>query len=342
MFLFPQTIGLAEKQEEGESAGYSVAKVPPTTPQVDASSAYYDMLVQPGDELVIQSRLTNYANTATTVKMGGYTTYTNDNGEINYSAPLAKKDQDKSLKIPFSEIAEIQGGDQVRLDSKEKKDVSMKITIPQDASEGVILGSWYFEKVVAETEKPDQEKNKAGIQIENRFAYAMAVKLTVKKELDTPNLNLLSVKPNLNSYRKVINARIQNDQAAIIGNLSFKGQITKKGDSSVLFNGELKDRKMAPNSNFNVPFFLGEEQLSPGKYTLHLKATTTDEKWDKKTWVWDEDFTINREQANKYNEEAINDPEPKPNYLMYGLIGIIVLLILILLLVIFRKKKEKK
>ncbi|MGG5370911.1 DUF916 and DUF3324 domain-containing protein [Enterococcus sp. AZ196] len=329
-------------EEEGESAGYSVAKVAPTTPQVDEASSFYDLLVKPGDEIEIQAEVTNHSSSEAKIKMGDYTTYTNSNGEINYSAPLAKKKKDKSLKIPFSDIAEIKGASAETLSPGEKKVVAMKINVPQDAPEGVILGSWYFEKEdQASSDPKKEEKKKTGINIENRFAYAMAVKLTVQKEIAAPNMNLLKVFPDLNNYQKVINANVQNDQPAIISNLNFTGKVTKKGSSRALITGQLKDRKMAPNSNFNVPFFLGKEPLKAGKYTLHLKATTTDSKWEKKTWQWTKDFTITREEADKLNEEAINDPEPEPNYLIYLLIAIIGLLVILLLVVLFRKKKEK-
>lgn len=329
-------------EEEGESAGYSVAKVAPTTPQVDESSSFYDLKANPGDEIDIQAEVTNHSSAEMKIKMGDYTTYTNANGEINYSAPLAKENEDKSLKVLFSDIAEIKGNGTETLSPGEKKVVTMKLNVPQDAPEGVILGSWYFEKDdEASSDTKQEEKKKTGINIENRFAYAMAVKLTIQNEITTPNMNLLNVFPDLNNYQKVINANVQNDQPAIISNLNFTGKVTKKGNKNALLTGQLKDRKMAPNSNFNVPFFLGKEPLKAGDYTLHLKATTTDLKWEEQTWEWTKDFTITREEANKLNEEAINDPEPEPNYLLYSLIAIIALLLIVLLVVLFRKKKEK-
>ena len=337
--FIPHVIAYAE---EGESAGYSVAKVPPTVPQMNESSSFYDLSVKPGDDFEIQAELKNHASSETKVKMGDYTTYTNSNGEINYSAPLAKKQEDESLKIRFSDIAELNEGPTVTLLPGEKKVVSMTIKIPEDAPEGVILGSWYFEKDEEnhDAEKENSESKKNGVMIENRFAYAMAVKLTVQKEIDTPNMNLLKVFPDLNNYRKVINATVQNDQPAIISNLNFAGKVTRKGRTEALITGKLEDRKMAPNSHFNVPFFLDKQQLEAGDYTLHLKATTTDSKWEKKTWEWSKDYTITRAEANKLNEEAINDPEPETNYLIYLLIAIIILLVLLLLVILLRRKKE--
>ncbi len=325
--------------EEGESAGYSVAKVTPDVPQVNESNAFYDLLVKPGEEFTIKAELNNHGSENVTVRMGVFTTYTNDNGEINYSAALPEEDRDESLEIPFEDIAELEGDNPVTLKAGEKKTVSMTVAVPKDAAEGVILGSWYFEREIK-----DSQKTSSGITIENRFAYAMAVKLTVQQEIETPNLNLLSAAPGLNNYRKVINANVQNDQPAIISNLDFDGRITKKGSDRTLYSGSLTNRQMAPNSNFNIPFFLEQAQLAPGDYTLHLSAVTTDEKWDEKTWEWTEDFTITREVAQKLNKEAINDPEPEAenNPLIYVLIAIIAVLAVLLFIVLIRRKKERK
>lgn len=333
-------LAIAAENDPGEAAGFSVNKIEPTSPQIDRTSAFYDLLVQPGDEVTIQAELTNFSNEESIVQMGNYTTFTNDNGEINYSADLPEDRQDESLDVPFSSISSLTDGDTVTLAPGDKKVVSMAITVPQDVPNGVILGSWYFEK--QEAEEPETDDEQGGIQIDNRFAYAMAVKLTVQEEIASPNMNLLGVEPGLNNYKKVINAKIQNDQPAIISNLSLVGEITRRGNDRVLLNESLENRIMAPNSNYNVPFFYGERQLEPGDYTLHLTATTTDPKWEEQTWEWSEDFTITREQANQINEEAVNDPEPEPNYLMYILIGIIVVLVLILIFVLFRRKKDNK
>lgn len=327
--------------EEGESAGYSVAKITPDVPQVNESSVFYDLLVKPGEDFTIQAELNNHGSENVTVGMSAFTTYTNDNGEINYSAALPEENQDESLEIAFTEIAELKEDNPVTLRAGEKKLVSMTISVPKEAADGVILGSWYFER---ETETKERQEPSSGITIENRFAYAMAVKLTVQQEIETPNLNLLSAAPGLNNYRKVINANVQNDQPAIVSDLDFEGRITKKGSDRTLYSGNLTNRQMAPNSNFNVPFFLEQAQLAPGDYTLHLTAVTKDEKWAEKTWEWTEDFTITREEAQKLNKEAINDPEPEPesNLVIYVLIAIIAILAVFLFIVLMRRKKERK
>lgn len=336
--LMPNAV-YGQEQGAGEAAGYSIMKVEPEVPQVNKESSFYDLLVEPGSEFTIQAELTNGSTEEAKIKTAAYTTFTNSNGEINYTAEPEKDQVDKSLKIPFASIAEIEGENPIVLAGEEKKTVSMKIRVPQDAQEGVILGSWYFEK---ENQPSSSSEEKSGINIENKFAYSLAVKLTVQKEINQPHLELLDVKPALNNYRKVINARVQNDQAAVVSKLNFHGKVTKKGSDDILFEGKMDDRIMAPNSNFQFPIFLDKQQLKAGDYTLHLTATTKDTKWEEETWKWTKDFTVTNEEANKLNEDAINDPEPEKNYLVWILSAIIGLLLLLLLILFFKRKKDDK
>lgn len=331
----------AEESTGENAAGFSVMKLDPASPQVNESSSFYDLLVQPGDEITIQAQITNSGSDESSYNMKVNTAFTNGNGEINYSKEPKGDEIDKSLKYKFSEIAQLVDSDQVQIPSGAQKIVSMKIKVPQDAADGVILGGWYFEK---KSNDSDNESKSEGISINNRFAYSLAVKLTVKNEISKPNLNLVKIKPNLNNYRKVINANIQNDQAAVTSNLSFHGEVTKKGSTKVLYKVNASNKIMAPNSNFDLPIFLKEGQLKAGNYVLHLSATTKDTKWDAKTWNWEKEFKISASQAKAINKKAINDPKPKVNYLLYILMGIIILLliILILVLVLWKSKKLKQ
>ncbi|MBV7392179.1 DUF916 and DUF3324 domain-containing protein [Enterococcus sp. ALS3] len=320
-------------------AGYSISKIKPPIEEANSESSFFDLVVYPGQEFVIQTYLKNYSQNETIIKSEPYTTFTNSHGEISYTAPLSEKKRDKSLKLPFASVAEIEDGPLVILKGNEEKVVSMKIKIPATAQNGVILGSWYFEKKEQATNQLEKENN---TQMDNCFAYALAVKLTVNQEIAAPNLNLLTVEPALDNYRKVIHAQVQADQAAIVSELDFEGRITRKGKTDTLFNTQLIDRTMAPNSNFNIPFYLANQQLVAGEYTLYLTAKTTDKKWEKESWRWTKDFKVSKNNAEKINQAAINDPEPEKNYLKYILLAIIILLFFTILFMCLRNKSKLK
>lgn len=340
IFSFVQvtaTIAYADSQNEMEknsSIGYSVQKISPEN-ELNSSSSFYDLSVKPGEEFTIEAKLVNPSDEEITIESQFFTTSTNQNGEISYTSEVEKPD--KSLKYKFSNIGEITASDiKTTISPNSDKIISATITVPKDVPDGVILGSWYFEKLgQAEKDKDDE-----GIVIKNKYSYAMAVKLTVNKEIEEPNLNLLNVTVGLNNYRKVINANIQNNKPAIVSNIEISAEVMKKGTFDVLYKNNAKNMIMAPNSNFPFPIFLSEQQMKAGDYTLKMTAITDDPKWESKTWEWTKDFTITSDKVKKINDGAINDPEKPILWWLYGLILLGILLVIVGLVWFFKKNQK--
>lgn len=326
---------MADAAEEGESAGFSVQKITPDGKEVNPSSSFYDLQVTPGQELTIQAELANHSAASSRIMQAAYASSTNDNGEIDYSNPLREADQDESLVIPFSTIATLKEDSPVVLKPGERKTITMDIQVPDDAADGVILGSWYFEK---ENDQPEQEESNSGIAIENHFAYALAIKLTVNREIASPNLNFLGATPELRN--QVIKAQIQNDQPAVVSNLSLQGTVTRKGEEEILSSSQIDNRIMAPNSNFFVSFPLEDQEWTAGDYTLRVDATTTDDKWSDQSWTWAEDFSITTQQISELSEAQNNDGKAPSNQSF--LIGAAVVLVILAGVGIYLYKKADK
>ncbi|MBW9323991.1 DUF916 and DUF3324 domain-containing protein [Enterococcus casseliflavus] len=331
------SIAYAKKSENNTSngsVGYSVQKIAPEN-EVNETSSFYDLAVIPGETKNIKAKLVNSTDKEIIIESKLYTASTNQNGEISYASQ--PDEFDDSLKIKLTDIAEVTASDvKSVVKPNSEKIVSVTIQVPKEVQDGVILGSWYFEKI-GQDEASEEEK---GIVIKNKYSYAMAIKLTVNKEIDTPNLNLMSVTTGLNNYRKVINGNVQNNQPAILSNLTITAQVLRKGQYDVLYENSAENMIMAPNSNFPFPVFLGEKQLQAGDYTMKMTAKTTDPKWDAKMWEWQQDFTIVSKEASELNEQAINDPNPPVPWWIYliFIFGIVCIFALVLLL-LFRKKE---
>lgn len=322
--------------EEGESAGFSVRKITPEGQEVNPASSFYDLKVAPGQKLTIQAELANHSAASSRIMQAAYASSTNDNGEIDYSNPLNEADQDESLVIPFSTIATLKEDSPLVLKPGERKTITMDIQVPDDAPDGVILGSWYFEK---ENDQPEMEDSGSGIAIDNHFAYALAVKLTVNQEIASPNLNFLGAAPELRNH--AIKAQIQNDQPAVVSNLSLEGTVTRKGDDEILSSSQIDNRIMAPNSNFFVTFPLEEQEWTAGEYTLRVDATTTDDKWNDQSWTWAEDFSITPQQIRELKETENDHAKPAPNQ-NYLIAVAVVLAILAGVGIYLYKKMDKK
>lgn len=325
------TAGHAEDSPNA-GVGYSVQKVSPGN-EVDSSSSFYDLAVTPGEQRTIEAKLINPTDEPIVVVSKIFTASTNNNGEINYT--MQPVELDRSLKHPVSELAEVAASDvKTEIAPRSEEIVHTTINVPQDVEPGVLLGSWYFEK-----EGQNGDSDEEGIVINNKYSYAMAIKMTVQHEIEQPNMNLITITSGLNNYRKVINANLQNDRPAIIGNLAVSAKITEKGKYDVLYENESDGMIMAPNSNFAYPVFLEEKPLKAGDYTMRLTATSDDPKWDSQKWEWTEDFTITADEARRLNEEALNDPEQPTNWLLYVVIALVILVI-ILAILLYRKRKR--
>nr|MBO1341094.1 DUF916 and DUF3324 domain-containing protein [Enterococcus sp. 665A] len=328
--ILPTNVYAEESPNKG--VGYSVQKVSPGN-EVDSTSSFYDLAVAPGEERTIEAKLVNPTNEPIVVVSKIFTASTNSNGEINYT--MQPVELDRSLKHSVSELVEVAASDtKTEIAPQSEKLVRATINIPQDVESGVLLGSWYFEK-----EGQSTDSNEKGIVINNKYSYAMAIKMTVQQEIEEPNMNLLTVTTGLNNYRKVINANLQNDRPAIVGSLSVTAKITEKEKFDVLYENQSDGMIMAPNSNFAYPVFLNEQPLKPGDYTMRLTATSDDPKWTSQRWEWNKDFTITANDARKLNEEALNDPEQPTNWLLYVILALAIL-ILILLVLLIRKRKH--
>lgn len=158
-------------------------------------------------------------------------------------------------------------------------------------------------------------------------------------------MTLTSASIGLSNYRKAFFAHLQNPLPALMTNIDYEGYVTKQGETKALYQNELQKRKMAPQSSYQFPVFLKDGEFKAGNYTYHLKATTTDTKWEKKTWEWTKDFTVKADDAKKFNQQAINDATAKSNWTLWLILSSVFILLIIIIfffLLLKRKKRQKE
>ncbi|CAM2806425.1 DUF916 and DUF3324 domain-containing protein [Dellaglioa algida] len=331
-------LGLFNKSVEAaapaNNIGYSVQSIQ-SDKQVKESlkQSYFDMQLDAKAEETISVKIFNSSDKALKIRNAVYTASTNDNGQLEYTKKLEKKDIDKSMKYPLASLTKMDSGSVVTVPAKGSKIVKATITMPKDSFDGVLLGSWYFEKV---DDSAKASSNKKGISISNAYSYAIGIKILEKKTVE-PNMNLLSVKAGMRNYRKGVFPVFQNDTAVIIPKLTIKSQIMKKGSSTVLQETTLKNLSMAPNSNFKFPMLYDKGQLESGDYTLKAVATS-----GKNTWNFNKNFTITNDDASKYNKEAIADPKKPMNPLWYVALGLGLAILFVLIFFLIKRYVDKK
>ncbi|MDR2833902.1 MAG: DUF916 and DUF3324 domain-containing protein [Streptococcaceae bacterium] len=323
-----------------ESNNFTIQKIN-LKEDINTDSSYFDLQMKPGDKITLQVAIHNPSKEEIQVKNQVFSAFTNTNGEIEYTKQA--DDYDSSLKIKMSEIAKVKSSDVVaKVPSVEEKIVSVDIQVPKNALDGVILGSWHFQE---ENKEAAGEKSQDGMIIKNKYAYALAIKITVNKELDEPNLNLLNITSGTNNYKKAFLATIQNNQAALLTRTKIEAHVTQKGKFETLYQNTMESVNFAPNSNFEFPVYLGEDQMKAGEYTYRVKVVTQDPKdgFTDKTWEWNMDFTVLPQEAKAINNEALNDPIYEKEWMDYlkeywWVVAIVlVLLLLLIFFLIFRR-----
>ncbi|WP_375179751.1 DUF916 and DUF3324 domain-containing protein [Enterococcus rotai] len=309
---------------------FSVAAVIPEN-QIDKTKTYFDLKMKPGEVQELEVLMNNPLDKDVTVESHANTAITNDNGIVDYSNADPKLDN--TLKAPFSVISELEK--EITIPAKTSKTLKIKVTMPTEEFDGVILGGLHFTE--KETKVKEKQKD-AGVQIKNRFAFAIGVLIRENDAVVKPDLKLGKIQPSQVNYRNVLKANIQNTQAVIIQDMEVDVRVTKKGSKETLVEQKKTGNRMAPNSNFNFGIGWDNKEFKAGKYTMHMNVTSGLEKWK-----WSKDFEITSQEAKKLNEEAVElEVDNTKWYIVGGIAGAIVLMLITFGFSQFISKRRRK
>ncbi|WP_206911331.1 hypothetical protein IGL98_001952 [Enterococcus sp. DIV0840] len=284
---------------------FSVTAVIPEN-QIDKTKTYFDLKMKPGQVQELDVLMNNPLEKEVTVENHANTAITNDNGIVDYSNSDPKLDA--TLRAPFSVISEVEK--ETTIPAKSSKTLKIKVTMPDEELDGVILGGLHF------TEKEDKgkaDKENAGVQIKNRFAFAIGVLIRQNDTVIKPDLKLGKIQPSQVNYRNVLKTNIQNTKPVIIQDMEVDVRVTKKGSKEPLFEQKKTGVRMAPNSNFNFGTSWENQEFKAGKYTMHMNVSSESEEWK-----WSKDFEISQKDAKELNDKAV---ELKVDYTKWYIIG---------------------
>jgi hypothetical protein len=328
LFLFP-TNSLADEASTEEEMGFSVESIIPEN-QVDRTKSYFYLSVVPAEKQVIQVKVKSLQEEPVTIQIKVHDAVSSSVGSIDYANDKPKLDA--SLKQPITELVQVKDGTkEITLNNKEEKVVEFEITPPQAPFSGVKLGSIRFLR------KNDQaEKETSGLV--PQYARVIAIMLTEDEEAfnQGAELHLKRVNLQLSNGRKVIAARIQNDQPKVLQEMTIQGNVRKKGDKKILAKQKQENFSVAPNSNFDFEIPLGLEKFEAGTYVFTGKA-----EGDDRTWKWEEEFTVGKEQADKVNEETVYKVLV-PSWVPWVALSLGVVLIVLVAFLLRRQQEWKK
>lgn len=328
LLLFP-TSSFADEAETEEMMGFSVESIIPEN-QVDRTKTYFYLSIMPEETQTIQVKLKSLQEAPVTIQMNIHDAVSSSIGAIDYAQDNPKLDQ--SLIDPITKVVRMKDDvKEITLKNKEEKVIDFEITPPKTPFTGVKLGSLRFLR------KNETEDEKTSGLIP-QYARVIAVMLTEDEEPfnQGAELHLKRVGLQLSNGRKVIAARIQNDQPKVLQEMTIQGSVQRKGEEKVLAEQKLENFSVAPNSNFDFEIPLGLESFEAGTYIFKGKA-----EGDGRTWEWTKEFTIGKEQATKINEETAYKVII-PNWVLWTALGLIGALAVLVFYLLSRQQKWKK
>ncbi|MGE8037586.1 DUF916 and DUF3324 domain-containing protein [Lysinibacillus sp. NPDC093692] len=296
--------------------------------QIDKQKSYFNLMMKPNQEQTLTIQLKNDTGEDVIIEPKIHSATTNLNGVVEYGPTNAEPDP--TLRYELGDL--ITTEKEITIPAKGSKDLFLHVKMPEEEFDGILAGGITIEE--KEASSTNTEEANKGLSIENKYAYVVGITLQETVEQVTQDLKLHDVKAGQLNARNVINATLQNPTATYLNRFEVDAEVTKKGQTEVLYESKKQDMQVAPNSNFDYPIELNGEKFKTGEYTLHLKAKSSKESWEFK-----KDFTIKGEEAQQFNATDVSIEGP--NYLAY-MVGLLTLIVVGLLIFIFYSRKKQK
>lgn len=320
--------------EEDASGGFSFEVIRPEN-QKDPEVTYFDLLMEPSQKQTVQLKLNNTSDKEKKISLKLNGAKTNSNGVIEYGPSQIK--EDASVKYKFTDL--VKAPEEVTLAPQSSQLVDINISMPESSIEGYISGGIQLQDI---TDDGKESQADQGMVI-NKFAYLIGFLLS---ESDTdslkPDLKFNKVYPGLQNYSNSILVNFSNITPVYVEEMTVDVQIMKKDSDEVIYDSKKSNMRMAPNTFIDFPVSLNGDRMVAGDYRAKILVTAKDDG----RWLWEEEFKITDEDADKFNEQDLSLVQDRGiNWLLIGIIVgvVLVILVLIYLVILFlRKKKEEK
>ncbi|MEI5994293.1 DUF916 and DUF3324 domain-containing protein [Candidatus Enterococcus mansonii] len=295
-------------------------------------SGFFDLQMMPGQKQTVEINLKNPSSQELTVQVNLTGAMTNSNGVIEYGPN--KLSADKSMKYKFADI--VKGPESITLKPQSEERLKLEIIMPKTEFDGIILGGIQLQRQSNEEKVEDN----SGTMVVNKYAYVIGMRLRENDKEIPKELEFVKAYADTPDYKNSVIIDLGNKQAAILKDLTVEAQIMGEKSDEVLYESKKTQMRMAPNTVLNFPVSMEGQAMKAGKYRAHVVATSGSERWE-----WTEKFEITKEEADKFNNEAIGLNQNREfDWKLIGLIvgGVLALIIIIFVVMHLIKKKKSK
>ena len=319
-----------------EALRFSVQPIIPEN-QIEESS-WFDLLVDPGELQILSILVTNIADEEIvlipeiaqgTTTPFGTSVFTPNHAPLDESVLYAATDL---LRVP----------EYLVVPALATATLEIELQMPLDEFDGMIAAGITISEQEGIVEEIDVEGvslggNQAGMALENRFRFNIAILIRNNLSGIAPLLNLTSAAAGQSNFRNVIHAYLQNPQPRFLSHVEIHAEVTERHTGAVFVRGAIAEpgAQFAPSSTMQFPIPLNGLPFEAGEYTMRIRAISPDEEWDLAY-----DFEITAEEAQRLNAEDVTlelDGFPW-GMMLIGLALLLFVLVSFLILLLNRKR----
>ncbi|MBC9810729.1 DUF916 and DUF3324 domain-containing protein [Carnobacterium maltaromaticum] len=298
---------------------YTASPILPRSQEQDITS-YFKLRLVPNQEETLQVRILNQSEKSQKFKVFVNTASTNQNGIIDYSLYDVEKESSMKYSIqnliasdlPIVEVA-----------ANSEEIVSLKLKMPEEAFDGILLGGITIEPLQDES-KPEQ--------VNNIYTRTFAIQISENDKAIQPKLEAGEVSLSQINYHNVVNLLIRNTTPTIVTSVQADIKITKKGQKEPLLTEVKKNMSIAPNSQFNLPVEW-QSLFSPGEYEYEVTLRN-----NQQDWIFKKEFSVRANEAKELNDLSIDQKSDVGIYI-YLTIALIIVVIILISLYFIKKKR---
>lgn len=341
MILFIGIVGCFPVKTNANEVGFSVEPILPKN-QIDRNKGYFHLLLDKGQKQTLEIKLKNFTTEPLHLTLWTSNAKTNMNGIVDYSDKV--EPDDASLLYPLTKS--VKAPNKIEMKPESEEILKVDVEMPNVPLEGIIAGGLTIE----ETKTGSTEAPTLDTTIKNKFSYVVAMLLQQEEVVQvTPEVSLSKVYLNQINTKNAVVGEVTNLSSVFVNNVTIKTRIIDEKTREVVFDSEVENKQIAPNSTMKYPTFLNGKKIKAGNYVYQgeMSGVASDDD-ERLSWTLETPFTIQKEEASKLNDTgtdtaiASDSEGPFARWMWLILLFNVLFILGVISYLMYRKQQSKK
>ncbi|MGO2267813.1 WxL protein peptidoglycan domain-containing protein [Vagococcus salmoninarum] len=259
-----------------------------------AAGNFFDLLVEPGAEQTLVTRIHNYENYDMMIKISINDSKTSASGLLEYGESSLQN----TSELKYSLVDYLTGPKEVLVKAQTSEVINFHLKMPGETFDGLLLGGVQLQEVGREPAEV------TGFAVENEYAFVFSVSLRQNHKEVPLKLNSSPTTYQHDNDQSVVTLAITNDSRLIGKELKLRTTLYEAGTEEPLAESQLTDFKLAPMSIFN--YSMPTNKLVPGEYLTKTTINSAGQEW-----LLEEVFTVKAEVGGGTEPQLIRRKRSK-------------------------------